>query len=221
MPDGTEDAKARLESIVRRWTSRLDSPKVAPHRHGRLIVSGIAAGTIAAVAIFIGATNPWALSLVGGPTLTGQWVGSFETPTGPERAVWVNIGYRGAGCASCRDGFSGAAETCGAQDGFRKFRIDGDVKVYSGATFFIKFEPEGKLRPPGPRLVRADGNWERDRLVLTTQMGAPDDPHPAAFVPRHADTEHIIGFALGRANREDFRRICAGLDAVSRSRTRQ
>lgn len=115
--------------------------------------------------------NPWAVSLTGAPTLTGEWEGKMTTASG--RTFRLDLSLKRdlptRECSNCPK-ISGEVRACEIGSECRTYRMWGDVDDRRGTTFLLKTldesEHAGKLT-----LGYLTGRWPgADTLHLTTEL---------------------------------------------------
>ena len=110
--------------------------------------------------------NPWALSLTGGPTLTGRWTGEVRLPDGDTRLIHLVIKHSTS--PRCRDcDIDGTARLCRGATLERQYRIAGDNDTWRGAAFHISLTPESDSAEGELRLGRLEGEWTGENIRFT------------------------------------------------------
>ena len=188
----------------------------------RLAVILTALLLIAFGAVLKSVLKPWAFSLSGGPTLTGDWVGEITTPTGRRLPVWLNLYTEALSIAPCYDcpDFLGTVRSCG-NGVIRDFEAWGSVESRSGAAFLVKTRPTAEI-PHEPRLGYLNGQWRGNTLTLTTTLVVPGDPvttrteysgsgkDVTRIVGGHPDARAPISWTMKRGSESEFERACSG-----------
>lgn len=141
---------------------------------GAVLIAAAAIGAIWAFDAFVGA--PWAHSVGGRPTLTGEWTGSFVEAVAPGGTVWLQI-IRGSGAKrrgvpqtydysrlTGRPLFHGTAVWCRGDGSVSHYRLGGSA---SGAgdvslTFVVTPTPTRTVN----ELHENRGHWSGADLQL-------------------------------------------------------
>jgi hypothetical protein len=155
--------------------------------------------------------HPWSRSLIGGPTLTGAWLGELVTPTGKKQLVWFEIEPPYRVCANCPT-LSGEASTCDRRGPALRHWLSGRVANWRGTQFTLKLT-EFEEGASALRLAFLEGSWHGDRLDLTTTLIARGQP-----IGTHPDTRMPIAFAMHRATQGEFEAACGRLTSASTHR---
>lgn len=183
-------------------------------------VGGCLVLVILAVALVLGFNvleRPWAYPLFGRPTLTGNWVGTFTTPSGRHFALYLELEsnpFTGPGSSELRgDLFDGRAYWC--DDHGRHVEnspMSGSLPMFSGYTgivgpIAIHIEPE-KTSPLGLWPANLSGEWRLDTLTLAPNLviwtgsgmqSSSNDP----------DQTQPITISLKKAELDVYRSACA------------
>jgi hypothetical protein len=196
-----------------------------PARPVHLLV-GIAAIGAAAAAFFVAieaVLSPWARSLTGGPTLTGEWLGEMTTPTGRIELVWVAIEHAvpSDSCFGCPT-IEGRVATCDAPGAIHAYEMWGGVDSWDGTAFHLKTR---EMEESPVRLLFLEGRWSGDEIELTTTLVAPGVPQTmrvektatggetTTVVDGHPDTRAPVEFSLKRGSEDEFKARCRGEQA--------
>jgi hypothetical protein len=170
------------------------------------------AAAVVLIALIDAAAYPWARSLTGGVTLTGEWFGRMTTPIGVKHLVWIEIDHAVGGCYGCPS-IEGRAGTCGENEKVRRYEVWGGVENWSGTQFYLKM---GETEESEVRLHYLEGKWSGDQVNLTTTLVAPGIPtttrwkrsetgeETTAVIGGHPDTRAPIKFSLGRGTFGNF-----------------
>ncbi|MCE9522828.1 MAG: hypothetical protein K8S25_10405 [Alphaproteobacteria bacterium] len=192
------------------------------------LIAGVAAILFVGWGFFVvvdAARYPWARSLTGASTLTGDWSGDFVTPTGTPHLIWLVLGHGlgGGRCTNCAT-IDGRATTCDRQSKTVNYEIWGDVENWRGTKFWLKARDLGERKSEivlGP----LNGSWEGDELRLTTNLIAPGAPTTTSIeqdesgeekittIGGHPDTRAPITFKMARGTEADFVAACKGAAA--------
>lgn len=181
---------------------------------------GIAAVCAAATVVWMlieAAFTPWARSLTGGPTLTGEWLGQMTTPTGAKHHVWIEIDHAvsGSPCFGCSS-IDGWAATCNATK-VHRYEVLGSTETWDGSVFHLK---TSETEESVVHLLYLEGKWDSDKITLTTTLVAPGIPQTTRWekneageetttvVDGHPDTRTPIVFSMTRGTRGDFEKRC-------------
>lgn len=182
-----------------------------------------AAAAICAVAVVLfvlieAAFSPWARSLTGGATLTGEWLGQMTTPTGVRHLVWIEINHDvpSSDCFGCPN-IEGRAATCGANEKIHYYEAWGRTENWSGTQFHLKVR---ETEESEVHLLYLEGKWSGDQVDVTTTLAAPGIPtttewrsneageESTTVVGGHPDTRAPITFSLERGTLSDFEGRC-------------
>jgi hypothetical protein len=124
---------------------------------------------------------PWAHSISGRPTLTGQWTGSLSGPGSPGGVVWLEI-IRGSG--GKRGGvpqqfdnsrltghplFHGTGAWCSTDGVNHRYTLRGSAS-HSGDSVTMTFTPVPKPTQGGEQLDEMHGHWTGTSLVLADPL---------------------------------------------------
>jgi hypothetical protein len=164
------------------------------------------------------AFNPWARSLTGAATLTGEWLGVMTTSTGAKRLVWLEIEHAvpSTECFGCPR-IEGHAATCSAKEKTRQYEIWGSVEDWNGTLFHLKARENEESEV---HLLYLDGKWAGDEISLTTTLVAPGIPQATRWerneageetttvIGGHPDTRAPITFSMKPGRRSDFEARC-------------
>jgi len=156
--------------------------------------------------------NPWAVSLTGAPTLTGEWQGQMTTASGRTYQVDLSIerDIPTGECANCPK-IKGEVRTCETGGECRTYRMWGNVDNWRGTRFLLKTldesEHSGKLT-----LGYLNGRWSgADTLDLTTELRVTGQSVTMQFerddagrettrvVGGDPDTHHPVTWTMTRA----------------------
>ena len=184
----------------------------------RLIATAVSvfAGAVILIALIDAAIYPWARSLTGGATLTGEWLGRMTTPTGARHFVWIKIDHAVGSCIGCPS-IEGHAATCGENEKARNYEVWGEVKNWSGRQFYLKMD---EPKESEVRLLYLEGKWRGDQMNVATTLVAPGTPtttrwerneageETTILVGGHPDTRAPTTFSLGRGTLGDFETRC-------------
>jgi hypothetical protein len=208
-----------MTSIFEKAATRL-AQFLARTSKGRVIATATAVLAAAMVLIVLidTAINPWARSLTGGPTLTGEWFGRMTTPTGAKHLVWIEIYHEvpGSDCTNCPS-ILGSAGTCRANEKIHHYEVWGGVENWSGTQFHLKMR---ETEESEVHLNYLEGKWNGDQVNATTTLVAPDTPTTigserneageeiTTVIGGHPDTRAPITFSLGRGTLGDFEALC-------------
>ena len=163
--------------------------------------------------------TPWARSLKGGATLTGEWVGELIAPTRTKHTVWLEIRLA-ADCQNCPR-IDGRIATCRDAGHVRQYEAWGDVENWRGTRFLLKTREVNGVETE-PRLGILQGNWDGQEVRLTTRLMVPDEATTTRWERNEAGEERttIVGgnpdartpivFSLQRGSHSDFLKSCAG-----------
>lgn len=183
--------------------------------------AGITAMGVGVVLVYLlieAILTPWARSLVGGSTLTGEWQGEMTTPSGATHLVWIEITrpLATARCYSCPS-MEGRIATCHAAK-VQSYEMWGSVEAWGGGAFHLKAR---EATPSDVHLVHLDGTWNGgDEIGLTTTLVAPEVPPTMrsdvndageiveSVIGGHPDTRAPIRFTLTRGSQGDFEARC-------------
>ncbi len=185
------------------------------------LTAGIVAICAVAVALYVlieAAFSPWARSLTGAATLTGEWLGHMTTPTGAKHLVWLEINHDvpSAECYGCPT-IEGRAATCDGAAKIHHYEVWGGVENWSGTQFHLKTR---ETEESEVHLLYLDGKWAGDEISLTTTLVAPGIPQTTHWerneageetttvIDGHPDTRSPIAFSLGRGTLRDFEARC-------------
>lgn len=188
------------------------------------LIAGIAASLFVGWGFFVvvdAARYPWARSLTGASTLTGDWSGNFVTPTGSPHFIRLVIGHGlgGGRCTNCPT-IDGRATSCDRQGKIVNYEIWGDVENWGGTRFWLKARDVGERKSEivlGP----LNGIWEGDELRLTTNLIAPGAQTTTSIeqaetgeekvttIGGHPDTRAPITFIMRRGAKGNVDAICA------------
>jgi hypothetical protein len=165
---------------------------------------------------------PWSISLTGGPTLTGEWVGKLDLPAGGGLMVWFELDYsdqNGMHCDNCPR-IEGRGASCDDRGKAVRSELWGDVEDWRGRQSWLKAreveETRGEARL---RYLRAEWNGG-DALSLTTTLVAPGVPTTTRWerteageesitqIGGHPDTRAPVAFSLARGTQQDFETHC-------------
>jgi hypothetical protein len=158
---------------------------------------------------------PWARSLSGGSTLTGEWLGEMTTPTGARHLLWLTIRYEPS-CIGCST-MSGEARTCDASGRTRHYEVWGSAENWRGTAFYLKARA---IEKSDVQLEYLEGKWSGEALKLTTTLVAPDIPTTTRWerskagvetmttIGGHPDTLTPITFGLARGKLSEFEARC-------------
>lgn len=162
-----------------------------------LLLGAVFATVVLLITVIEAVSTPWALSLTGAPTLTGEWVGTLQTKTGRALDVWLSIHHplHTDKCMNCPQ-LEGEVRTCEAGRDARRYHMWGNVENRRGTPFLLKTleEPE---RPDRLTLGYMDGQWSGDTLDLTMTFRWPRGD---------ADTQEPIHWRMQRGRESDARR---------------
>jgi hypothetical protein len=189
----------------------------SPARFWMAIV-GLGLGFIAFYVLLEAILAPWARSLVGDSTLTGEWQGEMTLPTGTTHLVWIAITrpLTTGSCYNCPS-MEGRIATCHTAK-IRDYDMWGSALTWGGETFELKAREaeRGEVR-----LLQLDGTWDgADEIKLTTTLVAPDVPRTLrseigpdgqiveSVIGGHPDTRAPITFSMARGTRRDFETRC-------------
>ena len=164
-----------------------------------LLLGAVAATVVLLITVIESLSTPWALSLTGAPTLTGEWVGTVKTKSGRTLDVWLSIHHplHSDKCMNCPQ-IEGEARTCEARRDERRYHLWGNVEDWRGSAFLLKTLEESE-RPLHLTLGYMNGRWSGDVLDLTTTFRLPrGDP----------DTQEPVHWRMQRGSESDFRRSC-------------
>ncbi len=194
----------------------LDQLRRAPIRTALIVFLG--AGVLI-VALRV-ALTPWSLSLTGGPTLTGEWLGYFTTPTGGRHWLWLEIDHPlGDGCYDCPP-IEGRVETCDRTGSVVRYSMWGDVENWRGTRVSLKTREEEPAKSE-VRLLFLAGEWDGNALRMTTTLVAPGytttthwEKNEAGVettrtIDGHPDTLAPIKFVLSHGTKDAFEARCA------------
>ncbi|MCL2346263.1 MAG: hypothetical protein FWC58_10485 [Desulfobulbus sp.] len=161
---------------------------------------------------------PWARSLTGAPTLTGEWMGEMTTASGRHFLIWMELGHSTDGAPGARRTFNldGAAQTCEATGEQRRYSVMGNTENIRGTVFWINMLPQEK---PEQRqkliLVRLNGQWSGDRLEIDTQLlgGSRDATGRWALreIEGDPDTRAETRWHMQRGTEKDFQMKCSSI----------
>jgi hypothetical protein len=181
---------------------------------------GVAAAcliTFVAWVLIEAALTPWARSLSGEPTLTGEWLGEMMTPTGVKQLVWIELDHAvsSSPCFGCSS-IDGQAATCNATN-VHRYEVLGSTETWDGSLFHLK---TSETEESVVHLLYLEGKWDGDKITLTTTLVAPGIPQTTRWqkneageetttvVGGHPDTRAPIVFSMTRATRGDFEARC-------------
>ena len=183
---------------------------------------GIAAVCAAASVVWIlieAVFTPWARSLTGGPTLTGEWLGQMTTPTGAKHLVWIDLDHSvsSSPCFGCSS-IDGRAATCNAAN-IHHYDVTGSVENWGGTRFYLQ---TSEVEESEVHLLYLDGKWDGDEIGLTTTLVAPGVPQTTRWerneageettsvIEGHPDTRAPIAFSMRRGSLGAFEARCKG-----------
>jgi hypothetical protein len=163
------------------------------------------------------AFTPWARSLSGGPTLTGEWLGEMTTPTGAKQLVWIELDHSvpSSPCFGCSS-IDGQAVTCSAAKAHR-YEVLGSTETWDGSLFHLK---TSETEESEVHLLYLEGKWDRDEISLTTTLVAPNIPQTTRWekneageetmtvIDGHPDTRAPVTFSMSRGTLHDFEARC-------------
>jgi len=206
-------------------------PEKKNNRTRAILLLAMAALVAAAYLLLEALFTPWARSLTGAPTLTGEWVGEMTTASGRRFQVWLVIRHAvpTGNCASCPR-IEGEVRTCEAGGEQRRYRMWGDVDNWRGTRFLLKTLDEQE-HARKLTLGALTGQWSEDVLDLTTDLrvpGAvttmefkrlPDGREIQRATGGDPDTHRPVRWRMARGTERGFDAACASL-ADRRSRGR-
>jgi hypothetical protein len=185
-----------------------------------LMLGGLVALVVGCFLLIEAAFTPWARSITGGPTLTGEWMGEIRTASGRQILLWMKLEHfiPTDQCADC-PALEGRARTCEANGEQREYRLWGDVENWRGTVFYVKTldesEHAGKLT-----LGTLDGKWSGDTMELSTELRvagapttmrferAPDGRETTRVIGGDPDTHAVTRWNMQRGNEQAFLKKC-------------
>jgi hypothetical protein len=185
-----------------------------------VLLSGMAA---LVVVIYLGLEalfSPWARSLIGGPTLTGEWVGEMTTASGRRLQMWLLVEHRmpTGKCANCPR-IEGKVRTCEVAGEKREYRLSGNVENWRGTAFRLQTLDEQE-HARKLTLGTLNGRWSGDTLELTTELRVPGESttirwerdaagqETTRIIGGDPDTHDPVEWRMERGSEREFRRWC-------------
>lgn len=160
---------------------------------------------------------PWAYSIFGRPTLTGDWLGTFTTPSGIHYALYLELdrGPLGGEGSSEFQGelFSGRGFWCDNRGRHvDNGPLDGSVPIFSGYTgtlapVAISID-NGNTAPPGLLPVAFHGEWRGDTLALKPDLVIWTG-HSMQSSSSDPDQNQPVTITFKKAGLEAYRSACA------------
>jgi hypothetical protein len=164
--------------------------------------AGIAIATLAllagAGAILDVVLYPWAHSLTGSNTLTGEWLGEMAPTPAHRYWVWMTLTHSIAtsSCANCPT-IEGTVRTCEANGSVRSYEAWGHAENRAGTMFLLKTrapEERGKLT-----LLALNGVWSAGKIEFTTDLVEPG---------ASSDANTPARWEMQRGSEKEFERRC-------------
>jgi len=149
---------------------------------------------------------PWARSLTGAPTLTGEWMGEMTTVSGRHFLIWMELGHS-TGSPGVRQTFSleGAAQTCEATGEQRRYRVLGNVANRRGTAFNISMYAN-PAQAHTLTIGGFDGQWLGNKLEISgTNLFMPN---PGKKDP---DTDDEPRWHMQPGTKKDFQMKCSSI----------
>lgn len=186
-----------------------------------LFLAGLVGAGIGAFIVIEAVFTPWARSLTGEPTLTGEWLGEMTTATGRKHAVWLQLQHRiptgRSSCSNCSR-IEGIVRTC-TSGAMRAYRLWGDVENWRGTQFRVRTQEEQEYAGE-PVLGALQGTWSGDTVELSTHLivrGATQTVRleidergneTQTILGGHPDRRAAITWRMHRGAQHDFEKRC-------------
>ncbi len=159
---------------------------------------------------------PWAYPLLGRPTLTGHWAGTFTSRTGTRFALYLELDrgpLLGGSSRERGEWIDGRAYWC--DDRGRHVEnnpLSASVPMFSGyegslEPVVIHIEP-GKTAPQGLWPVNLRGEWHLDTFTLTPDL-VTFTGHSLQSSTSDPDQAQPVTFSLKKAELDAYRSACA------------
>ncbi len=183
-------------------------------------LAGIVVVLILAVAFAAGfdyMDAPWAWSLSGQPTLTGEWVGQFRLPEGQPGAAYLNLTHdynattdvRGAYSIHNLPPFKGNALGCIGKGAVQTYSLYGGA-TSNGQDVEMVLQAQ-KPTVPNFALHELKGAWAGDELKLTGTMTTILDARGSTQLNSAPNQRQPTTIVFHKASQADFSKLCQAL----------
>jgi hypothetical protein len=168
-----------------------------------LIVAGLLAFSLFGIQVLDALIfNPWALSLTGAPTLTGEWTGEIGGDGGSRT---VHLVLRHAVQRRCTGDCSiaGTLRLCRGTALEREYSVDGDTAMRSGRSFHVNLHADSDFRAGEFRLGRLEGEWNGGDAIRLEGPWWAHSNTAVATVRRgeRVEEQPRVSFELNRGDR--------------------
>lgn len=203
------------------WRLMWGAPRLKVSRARAVAILGGLAALF--VLIYVGLEalfTPWARSLTGAPTLTGEWVGEMTTASGRKLHMWLLIEHATSAkaCMNCPR-IEGEVRTCETGGAKRVYRMWGNVENWRGTVFLLKTLDEQE-HARKLTLGTLNGRWSGDTLDLTTELRVPGEittmrwerdaagNETTRVIGGDPDTHNPVQWRMSRGSEREFRSRC-------------
>ncbi len=164
---------------------------------------------------------PWSWSILGRPTLTGEWVGSFRLPEGQRGVAYLNLTHNPNPDYDVRDSYSihnlppfnGNALGCIGNGGVQNYSLYGGA-TSSGQDVEMTLQAQ-KPTIPNFALHELKGAWDGVNLTLVGTVTTILDTQDSTLVKSEPNQTQPTTIILHKGGRADFVRACQALGSSS------
>ncbi len=160
---------------------------------------------------------PWSWDVLGHPTLTGEWVGSFRLPEGQLGVAYLNLNHDHDMRYDVRDAYSihnlppfkGQAQGCIGQGGVQPYSLYGGATA-NGQDVEMTLQAQ-KPTIPNFALHELKGAWDGNKLTLTGTVTTILDTKGSTLVKSESNQTQPTTIVFHKGGPADFAKACQTL----------